>query len=308
MEHKGLRMSMIDKKLTETFAEQINVMVSDDNSEKHVLRIRLNNIEEDEETTVASFLKNEFEPTLLNDLALKGLPEISKVTFTKNTESTIDLKTGAVITQDDSWVIETDGSALAKILTIPMVDATRTVSNDNLEVLKVLGVEAARQSLINEMRFVLSSYGIYVNYRHISTLVDVMSLRGRLTSITRSGINRVDSGVLRKCTFEETVEILLEGSVFSEKDCLNGISENIIMGQLGPFGSGAFGVSLDPQVIEDHAKVSYGLQGILEMMTDDFKGGDTPMYGSDGSMTPTVGMTPSLNGALTPSSFYAMTP
>jgi hypothetical protein len=65
-------------------------MVSDDNSDKHVLRIRLNNIEDDEETTVASFLKNEFEPTLLNDLALKGLPEISKVTFTKNTESTID--------------------------------------------------------------------------------------------------------------------------------------------------------------------------------------------------------------------------
>jgi DNA-directed RNA polymerase II subunit RPB1 len=119
-------------------------MVSDDNSDKHVVRIRLNNIEDDEETTVASFLKNEFEPTLLNDLALKGLPEISKVTFTKNSESKVDEKTGAVITKDDSWVIETDGSALAKILTIPMVDATRTVSNDNLEVLRVLGVEAAR--------------------------------------------------------------------------------------------------------------------------------------------------------------------
>ena len=69
-------MSMIDKKLTDTFAEQINVMVTDDNSDRHVLRIRLNNIEDDEETTVASFLKNEFEPTLLNNLALKGLPEI----------------------------------------------------------------------------------------------------------------------------------------------------------------------------------------------------------------------------------------
>jgi len=94
----------------------------------------------------------------------------------------------------------------------------------------VLGVEAARQSLINEIRFTLSSYGIYVNYRHLATLVDMMSLRGKLTSITRSGINRVDSGVLRKCTFEETVEILLEGSIFSEKDALLGISENIIMG------------------------------------------------------------------------------
>ena len=118
------------------------------------------------------------------------------------------------------------------------------------------------------MRYVLSSYGIYVNYRHITTLVDVMTLRGRLTSITRSGINRVDSGVLRKCTFEETVEILLEGAVFSEKDPLSGISENIIVGQLGPFGSGCFGVSLDPQVIEDYAKTTYSIPGCIDNLSD----------------------------------------
>ena len=93
-----------------------------------------------------------------------------------------------------------------------------------------LGIEAARLSLIHELRFVLNSYGIYVNYRHLSTLVDVMALRGRLTSITRTGINRVDSGVLRKCTFEETVEILLEGAMFGELDTLGGISENVILG------------------------------------------------------------------------------
>lgn len=104
------------------------------------------------------------------------------------------------------------------------------------------------------MRFVLSAYGIYVNYRHISTLVDVMALRGKLTSITRSGINRVDSGVLRKCTFEETVEIILEGSIFGELDPLGGISENVILGQLGPFGSGCFGITLDPNVIENNAR------------------------------------------------------
>lgn len=118
-----------------------------------------------------------------------------------------------------------------KILTLDKVDATKTVSNDNIEVLNVLGCEAARQSLINELRFVFSAYGIYVNYRHISTLVDVMTHRGKLTSITRHGINRVDSsGPLRKCSFEETVEILLEGAMFSEVDRLSGISENVIMG------------------------------------------------------------------------------
>lgn len=80
------------------------------------------------------------------------------------------------------------------------------------------------------MRFVFSNYGIYVNYRHISTLVDVMAFRGKLTSITRSGINRIDSGVLRKSTFEETVEILMEGAMFAERDPLLGISENVILG------------------------------------------------------------------------------
>ena len=72
---------MIDKKLNEIFAEQISVMVTDDNSDKHVIRIRLNNIEDDDEMTVTSFIKNEFEPSLLHDLKLKGIPEITKVTF-----------------------------------------------------------------------------------------------------------------------------------------------------------------------------------------------------------------------------------
>lgn len=159
------------------------------------------------------------------------------------------------------------------------------------------------------MRFVLSSYGIYVNYRHISTLVDVMSLRGRLTSITRSGINRVDSGVLRKCTFEETVEILLEGATFAEKDPLQGISENIIVGQLGPFGSGAFGLQLNPQVIEDHARTVFNMHGGLEMGSEYEHGGDTPyVYDGEKPMTPMIGMTPSLNGMMTPASIYPMTP
>lgn len=160
-------------------------------------------------------------------------------------------------------------------MSLKQVDARKTVSNDNLEVLKVLGIEAGRQSLINELRFVFSSYGIYVNYRHISTLVDVMTQRGKLTSITRHGINRVDSsGPLRKCSFEETVEILLEGAMFAEKDLLSGISENVIMGQLGPFGSGCFGLTIDSQMIETHATQAVGFNGIFDR---DLNMEDTPV-------------------------------
>ena len=69
-----------------------------------------------------------------------------------------------------------------------------------------------------------------MNYRHLSILCDVMTSKGRLTSITRHGINRLDTGPLRKCSFEETVEILLQAAVYNEIDPLKGITENIIMG------------------------------------------------------------------------------
>lgn len=143
------------------------------------------------------------------------------MTYSKHEDHEFCPETGKLLFSDDNWLIETDGTALATILVQPKIDERKTISNDNTEVLKVLGVEAARKSLINELRFVFSSYGIYVNYRHISTLIDVMTHCGKLTSITRHGINRVDtSGPLRKCSFEETVEILLEGAMFGEKDRL----------------------------------------------------------------------------------------
>ena len=96
------------------------------------------------------------------------------------------------------------------------VDSTRTYSNHNKEVFEVLGIEAARQSLIKEIRVILDAYNIYVNYRHLTTLCDLMTTRGSLTSISRHGINRVVEGPLRKASFEESVEILFGAAVFSE--------------------------------------------------------------------------------------------
>jgi len=125
-----------------------------------------------------------------------------------------------------------------------------------------------------------------------------MTQRGKLTSITRHGINRVDtSGPLRKCSFEETVEILLEGAMYGERDQLSGISENIIMGQLGPFGSGCFGLTIDPLVIETYATQATGFNGIFDRVDDM---GDTPMaehesLGGVGMMTPMISFTPAHN-------------
>ena len=42
-----------------------------------------------------------------------------------------------------------------------------------------------------EIAFVLNFYGLYVNYRHLSLLCDVMTAKGHLMAITRHGINRL---------------------------------------------------------------------------------------------------------------------
>lgn len=159
--------------------------------------------------------------------------------------------TGSQFTKDKNWIIETDGVALKKIMAVPNVDYSKTMSNDIIEILTVLGIEAARQSLIYEIRQIVGAYGIYVNYRHLSTLCDVMTTRGILTAITRHGINRIDSGALRKASFEETVEIILEAAQHAEVDCLTGVTENIIFGQLSPYGTGCFDVIMDTDMLKE---------------------------------------------------------
>ena len=111
MVHKDLSISVIDKMLHDSFLDQISVMHSDENAENLVIRMRVNGIEDDDEETAAQYLK-QFEDQLLNDMAIKGLLEISKVTFTKHIESGYDQKTGKYQSTDDNWIIETDGVAL----------------------------------------------------------------------------------------------------------------------------------------------------------------------------------------------------
>lgn len=90
------------------------------------------------------------------------------------------------------------------------------------------------------MNAVLQFYGLYVNYRHLALLCDVMTAKGHLMAITRHGINRQDTGALMRCSFEETVDVLLDAASHAEVDPMRGVSENIIMGQLPKMGTGKF--------------------------------------------------------------------
>ena len=137
------------------------------------------------------------------------------------------------------YVIDTQGSNISSILSQPGVDARRTTSNDIQQMLSVLGIEAARNTIIREFQAVVQNAKTYVNEHHIRLLADTMTYRGRLMSVDRFGINKnVDNSIIGRASFEMTAETLLRASVFGESDNMLGVSANVMFGQPTHLGTG----------------------------------------------------------------------
>jgi len=143
-------------------------------------------------------------------------------------------------------VLETVGTNLREVMLLNGIDHRRTISNDICEVYSVLGIEAARQCLMNEIKLVLDGGGTYLNYRHLSLLCDAMCVRGYIMPMNREGIYRVDVGPLRKCSYGDPVDILLKAGAFSQSDPVTGVSENIMLGKFCRMGTGIFDLVMDP--------------------------------------------------------------
>lgn len=249
MTDKKLTMEQIAEKINAGFGDDLNCIFNDDNADKLVLRIRIMNNEEtkfqDEDEAVDKMEDDMFlrciEANMLSDMTLQGIEAIGKVYM--HLPQT-DSKKRIVITETGEfkaigeWLLETDGTSMMKVLSERDVDPVRTSSNDICEIFQVLGIEAVRKSVEKEMNAVLQFYGLYVNYRHLALLCDVMTAKGHLMAITRHGINRQDTGALMRCSFEETVDVLMDAAAHAETDPMRGVSENIIMGQLPRMGTG----------------------------------------------------------------------
>ncbi|KAI2810971.1 DNA-directed RNA polymerase II subunit RPB1 [Blomia tropicalis] len=308
MTDKKLTMEQISEKINVGFGEDLNCIFNDDNAEQLILRIRIMNPEEksaEEEEQVDKMEDDVFlrciESSLLSDIALQGIEQITKVYMHL---PTTDNKKRITITETGDykaiaeWLLETDGTSLMRVLSERDVDPSRTYSNDICEIFATLGIEAVRKAVEKEMNHVISFDGSYVNYRHLALLCDVMTAKGHLMAITRHGINRQDVGALMRCSFEETVDVLIDAAMHAEVDYLKGVSENIIVGQLANIGTGAFGMLLDPE------KCKLGIEiptNIVGLGTGLFFGMDSPS-GMGSGLSPQ--MTPYAQGIATPS--YAL--
>jgi DNA-directed RNA polymerase beta' subunit len=136
------------------------------------------------------------------------------------------------------YYVQANGVNLREFWNINVVDWRRSWCNSIFEILDLLGIEAVAMVLFHEIKQVLSFDGCYVNTRHIQMIVNVMTRSGGIMPMNRHGLNKLDVGPLVKCTFEETVDILFDGGLFSENNPVVSISDSIMTGQPIPGGTG----------------------------------------------------------------------
>tara|TARA_Y100000817_G_scaffold175199_1_gene136826 strand:+ start:4024 stop:8607 length:4584 start_codon:yes stop_codon:yes gene_type:complete len=230
--------------------EKLQFIYSDDNSKELVGRVSIRadlKGDEDEflnglsdQTDVLSIFKK-IQEDILSNVVIKGIKGITNIVMG---EKKIHKKEENEIISKKVWVLETDGVNILDVFNSDFVDFANTYSNDILEIYGVLGIEAARNLLIEEITSVMSDAS-YINNRHIELLCDIMTNKGYLTAINRQGINRGDTGPLAKCSFEDTTDQLIKAGIFGEKDKLNGVSSNIMMGQTIKAGTGMCDILLD---------------------------------------------------------------
>ncbi|KAL5754367.1 hypothetical protein ACOSP7_022587 [Xanthoceras sorbifolium] len=298
MVDKKLSMAAIAEKINLEFDDDLTCIFNDDNAEKLILRIRIMNDEApkgeltDESAEDDVFLKK-IESNMLTEMALRGIPDINKVFIKKGKMNKFDENEG--FKSVDEWMLDTEGVNLLAVLCHEDVDARRTTSNHLIEIIEVLGIEAVRRALLDELRVVISFDGSYVNYRHLAILCDTMTYRGHLMAITRHGINRNDTGPMMRCSFEETVDILLDAAVYAESDYLRGVTENIMLGQLAPIGTGDCTLYLNDEMLKN--AIELHLPSYMEGLDFGMTPARSPISGTpyhEGMMSPNYLLSPNL--------------
>jgi DNA-directed RNA polymerase II subunit RPB1 len=260
---KNITMDDIHFAISTVHGNEVSCIYSDMNSSNLVFRIRINSSilnrnkkkgstnaysEALDQSDEIYLLKN-FQDTVLNNIVLRGVNKI--VNVNPRVVKDMVVKEDGKYSRKEAWVLDTTGSNLIDVFGVDFIDFTRTYSNDIREMYDVLGIEAARQNILNEIVDVMEASDAYVNYHHLSILCDRMTVSKDLVPIYRSGILNDDIGPISKSTYEMHTEMFLEASRHGEFDQMRGVSANVMCGQQGYYGTNSFSLLLDMDAVMD---------------------------------------------------------
>jgi len=251
MMDKGISMEDIYMSIMNYDSEKIIFQFTDDNSAELIGRISLKMKKEStdtqngiqDQTDIISIIKN-VNYDIIHNIVIKGIKNVKNIIISETTER---IKVDHELQTVSNYKLETEGTNLCGLFNNEYIDPYNTVSNDIIEIYELLGIEAVRNIIVSEIESVAE--GHYINKRHIELLCDCMTNKGILFSINRQGIKRGANGPLAKSSFEDTTDQLIKSSIFSERDNLNGVSANIMLGQLINSGTGLCDILLDEEKI-----------------------------------------------------------
>jgi len=252
MFNRNITIDDVNFVLADKFTNQIDIIYSDFNSQKLVMRIRLATGDNTYGDDLIGIKK--LQNRILNNIVIRGLPGIRSATFRKDKDKKelIDGEYKAI----EQYVLDTDGSNFIEVMNHPAVDGNKLYSTNVHDIYQQLGIEAARSVLFQEINVLFAEAGI--NYRHMGLLCDWMTRIGRFMTVDRYGINKNDTGPISKASFEETERVMLKAALYGELDPVTGISANIMTGQPLRGGTAFTQILLD----------EFALPGLMEGLPD----------------------------------------
>eukprot|EP00826_Nyctotherus_ovalis_P051880 TRINITY_DN6511_c0_g1_i3.p1 TRINITY_DN6511_c0_g1~~TRINITY_DN6511_c0_g1_i3.p1 ORF type:complete len:1080 (+),score=294.21 TRINITY_DN6511_c0_g1_i3:96-3335(+) len=213
---ESLMLNITAEKVMQAIIKSPKLHLTDRNIEVSGNKLRINPSQGSKDNMLFSLLNLK---NLLPSVIVSGIPSIQRAVITNKSDSE----------QNPEYNLGIEGMGLKKVMLTPGVDGTRTASNHILEIGEVLGIEAARQAIINEIKYTIKPYGINIDSRHLTLLADVMTFKGDVLGITRFGVSKMRDNTLMLASFEKTIDHLFEAAVHSKEDKVKGVSECIIM-------------------------------------------------------------------------------
>ncbi len=243
---------LIDVASVETDIENMQVIVKLDTKKLTEKNITVDEIKASlgKERKLKSDVQSEGKKMLVikaPEVSFRKLQQIFEIVRDCKIKGIEGINRAVIRMSDDGYIIYTEGSNLAKMPELEEVDPSRTTTNSITEIYTVLGVEAGRNAVIKEAGDTLDEQGLTVDKRHIMLVADIMTNDGDVKAIGRHGISGRKSSVLARAAFEITSAHLLKAGLIGEVDALDGVAENIIVGQPVTVGTGAVNLIYSPK-------------------------------------------------------------